>query len=69
MIKAMTYCTNCKKEQLIPREELMEAVALDDKGEYNLCSACRKLWTTALVSIRTAQSKRYETLRKKFGII
>ncbi len=68
MIKATMVCTNCKEEKVIPPDELKEAVMLNDDGELNLCSDCRKLWENGVKIFREEREERFADLQRAFGI-
>ena len=68
MIKATMVCTNCKEEKEIARAELEKAVELDNMGELNLCSDCRKLWETEVARFREDKDKRFIEIQERFGI-
>lgn len=68
MIKATMICTNCRKETVIPYDELSEAVDLDKQGELNLCSVCKVVWVDEVDKLREARNTGFAELQKRFGI-
>lgn len=68
MIKASMVCTNCKAEKDIPREELENALALDNEGELHLCFTCQQVWKAAVDRLHKRRAKDFADLQKSFGL-